>query len=155
MIWPQNTRTVILVAAGTLATNATATARLDTLGYDYATIEVVQGPSAATNSSAKWASLFFSEGDTTTAASSANITALVGTTNTSATSGFVIQGNNDNTTGIVHKFQIALNGRRRYLFLNGQPHQTNSTVFVKAELTRAQQSPDTDTERNVALTTIV
>ena len=150
MIFAQPTRTIPLLLPGTLATNATATAIIDTLGYDYLTVEVVQGASVATNSSARWASLFLSEGDTTTAASSVNIPAFIGTTNTSATSGFVIQPNNNNTTGIVQKLFVSLLGRRRYVFLNAQPHQTNSAVYAKAELSRAEQSPNTDANRNIA-----
>lgn len=150
MIFAQATKTIPLLPPGALGTAATATAIIDTLGYDYLTVEVVQGASVATNSSARWTSLFLSEGDTTTAASSVNIPAFVGTTNTSATSGFVIQPNNNTTNGIVQKLFVSLPGRRRYVFLNAQPHLTNNAVYAKAELSRAEQSPITDANRNIA-----
>lgn len=154
MIYSQHVKTVVLVPPGTLATNATATARVDTLGYDYATFTVIQGNAAGTNVSAKWASLSLSAGDTTNATSSTTLTDFVGSTNTAVTSGFVIQPNNNTSGGLVHEFQVDCRGKPRYLFFNGQPHATNNTVAVLCKLSRAEQAPVTDAQRGVALTVV-
>lgn len=154
MIASQNNRTVVLLGPGTLPTNATATARVDTLGYDYATVTVLQGPATATNSSARWASLFFSHGDSTSSTAATNIASLVGSTTTAATSGFVIAANNNTSTGIAQRFGIDLRGKGRYLFFSGQPHATNNNVAVVCELSRAEVSPSTDAQRGVGVSAL-
>jgi hypothetical protein len=61
---PPNNKTVVLLNA-TIATNATTSAMVDRLGFDYAMINVVMPPATATNSSAKWTVLKLQESDTT------------------------------------------------------------------------------------------
>ena len=124
---------VIMLAPLTTPTNAdTATARLDTLGYDWVGIYLQSGISDATT---KPTTLKLSAGATTTAASATDITAFVG----AGVGGFTIPAQ-DSTTPAVTAFEVDLRGRERYLFLTYAPAAVQNTA-VLAILSRAEKSP--------------
>jgi hypothetical protein len=139
---------------GTIATNATAAYTIDRLGFDYAKVKVAMAPASATNSADEFVVLKLMEGDTSDVSSAANITDFVGTTNSSATTGFVIQHHNSTANPQTHEFCVDCRGRKRYLFVVAQGDADNATIYVEAELSRAKQLPNSDTKRNVALTVI-
>lgn len=137
----------------TQATSATTSHRIDTLGYRYASLETWLPKATATNSSAKWGVLKVTEGDLTSLTSASAIVKLTGTTNTvtDATNGYVIAAHNNTSIPQVTKLQLDLRGRKRYLFLTVQAPDSHSTVLIKAQLTRGDQTPDTDALRGVGV----
>jgi len=156
MIYAQATKNVMLHGPATAATNATASARLDTLGFRYATIEAILPKATATNASAKWGVLKLTEADVTTVSSASALVAFTGTTNTvtDATNGYVIAAQNDTSLGQVTKLHVDCRARKRYLFVTYQAGDSHSTVVLKAELSRAEEMPNTDTERGVGVSAI-
>ena len=126
-----NLKPVVMLAPLTTPTNAnTATARLDTLGYDYAIIDVVQGISDATTVPS---TLKISEGATTTAASATDITALVG----GGVGGFTMVSPNTEAANVV-RFGVDLKARERYLFVTFSPASVHNTC-VLAQLTKGEK----------------
>jgi hypothetical protein len=153
MIWHQATKVMHSIPTTSCATNNTsALLTVDTLGYDYCTIDVGH-TTAATNASTKWTALTVYEHDTTTFATT--YTVVAGTTNTTASTGqFIINGFNGDTASTqtrITRIGIACNNaRRRYLSVVPAPGSTTySACFAMATLSRAKLAPDTTTEAYV------
>jgi hypothetical protein len=147
---------------GTIATDATSSALVDRLGYDYGIINVTMRPATATNSSAKWTVLKLQHSDTTTVGDAVNISGFIGTTNSTAATTvsaaeFVIPANNTTTAGggtsagggQTISLCKDLRGLKRYLFLNIQANASHQTANVSALLYKGEDMPVTTTERNV------
>lgn len=146
----QNSKSVIMTWA-TLSTSATSSSRVDRLGFEYADITVVMPVATATNSSAKWASCTILHGDSTAVSSATAVTALTGTTNSSTTSGFVIAAQNDTSNPQVTRLGVDCRGKGRYLFLQLQGAASHHTAYAIANLYTANELPDTDTKKGVAV----
>jgi hypothetical protein len=154
----------VILLNGTIATDATTSAVVDRLGFDYAKIKVVMRPATATNSSAKWTVLKILESDTTTFADAAAVSGLIGTTNATAATTvtaaeFVIPANNStvaaggtaqNGGGQQIDLTLDLRGRKRYLFAQIQANASHQTAYVGATLFKGEKFPVSVTERNVA-----
>ena len=155
MIYSQYAKEVVLEGPGTVASGATTSARLDTLGYKYAEIIAV-GPIASSTTSTtnhRFSVLYLSQGDSTAISSATSIAAFTGTTNTvtAATAQFLIVPNAVSTLGNIHKMGVDLRKNQgRYLFVTYQGNSSHSTCCITAKLYRGDQSPNTDTERGVA-----
>jgi len=135
---PGNSKSVLMLASVSSTVGETVTCRVDTLGYDFLSINLNLTSTAA--SSNKPTVLKVSHGATTTAASATDITALVGGTATSSTVGYVIPTANTNTTvPSVIKFNVDLRGKYRYLFLTTSV-ATTQTLTAWAELSRGEQA---------------
>lgn len=147
MATPNAGRKFLPLKVGTAATNATAGYSIDRLGYNYATINIAQSPSSATDSADKWVVLKVQEGDTTTAYS--DITAFTGSTNTSVTAGFVIQPTSNTASPTIQTIAIDLKNRKRYLNLILHPDANNGAHYAEAILERGETAPDTTTEQGV------
>lgn len=132
---------VVPLKVGTAATNATTHYTIDRLGYDLATIDVIQSPASATDSADKWVVLKVAHGDTTAVSSASDISAFVGSTATSVTSGFVIATTSNTSSPTTHRLQIDCRYRGRYLFLIVQPDANNGAFAAVASLSRARQTP--------------
>ena len=145
----QNTKSVVLVANSTIASDSTTSYSFDTRGFKYAVVDIV-AKATATNTTTKFGVLKVTESDDTTYGNGTAIVALTGTTNTvtDATNGFVINAHT-NTTGASTKLFIDLTGRKRYLFLTIQGGSSHSTITAKAELSLAEQAPDSVSERGL------
>lgn len=136
MIHAQNTKTVCLLSPTStlIATNATATASVDTLGYDYAVIDVYL--MSSTGGTANVATLDLAEADGTTYA---NITECVGDT------AYTIPDNPTAapTTASV-KFELNLKKRKRYLRISATPGLAGGQMITAiATLSRAEAAPTT------------
>lgn len=155
MISAQDLKEVGLVMA-TASTSATASARIDTLGFRYCSVEGWLPKATATNSSAKWGVFKLTEADLTTVSSATAIVAFTGTTNTvtDATNGYVIAAHNNTSDPQATKLMVDLRGRKRYLFVTYQSDASHSTVCVKAQLSRPEEMPNTDAERGVGVSAI-
>jgi len=145
--------------SGTVATNATTSAMVDRLGFNYAVVNVVMRPATATDSSAKWTVLKLQHSDTTAVSSASDISGFIGTTNSTAVSSgtateFVIPTNNNTVAmggtsaggGQTTTMCVDLRNLKRYLFLNIQGAASHQTVFAIANLFRAEQLPDSAAE---------
>lgn len=154
MIHSQYTKEVVLVGPGTVASNATASASVDTLGYRYATIDAYLSPatSAATATNHRWQVLFLAQGDSTAYSSATAIATFTGTTNTvtAATALFLIDQYSVSTVASQTRLGVDLKANRgRHLFVVYQGAASVSTALVKATLSNGEQFPNTDTERGV------
>jgi len=125
-----------------VATNSstTATLRLDTLGYDYASIDVVYGAvlAAGTNSAAAQ-TLTLKHSDS----ASSNYDVISGYPTvalpTAAASSVV--------SSIV-RFDVDMRGRKRYIEVDSSPN-TLATVVVVARLGKGEVGPATSAEKGV------
>jgi hypothetical protein len=154
----------VTMVNGTIATDATSSGMVDTLGYNYAIVNVTMRPATATNSSAKWTVLKLQHSDTTTASEATNISGFIGTTNSTAATTvsaaeFVIPANNVTVAsggtaatggGQTISFCKDLRGGKRYLFVNLQANASHQTANVSAILYKGEKLPVSTTERNVA-----
>lgn len=140
---------VLPLKVGTAATNATTHYTIDRLGFDLATIDVVQSPASATNSADQWAVLKVAHGETTAVSSASDISAFVGSTATSVTSGFTIATTSNTASPTAHRLQIDCRNRGRYLFLIVQPDANNGAFAATALLSRARTTPSSATEKGV------
>jgi hypothetical protein len=137
MIQGTDMRWLTVVAPQTVATNATASARIDLVDLgtpgDLAIVATMPAASA-TNASAKWTVLAIAAADTTTFSTSNTISGLVGTTNTTAAAGqFVLPGNNNTALGQKIILTVRNPGRfGRYFFIQYQGAASNNTVQIDA-----------------------
>lgn len=141
---------VVVLSQGTAATNATASTRVDTQGYDYAEFICV-GPVGATNASIQLAALDIYEADTTTYATTYGV--ISGSTATAVTSStqFVIPTVNSSTDYYCVKVGVSLPGHKRYLFAKLQPDDSTSYHLntLLCRLSRGKTTPDTTTEMGI------
>ena len=150
MIQAQNIRSVVFQGPLSVATNATSATTVDTLGYDYAMVDVIHGPATATNSSAKWTALQLEHGTTTDASNHTTIDGGVGTTNsTTAATQFVLPVHNDTSVGGMVRFFVDCSQYERYLRVELQATDSHDTVCQIAHLFRAKDVPDSTTDRGI------
>ena len=136
MNYLENSKTVVGDPCTSAATTATLT--LDTLGYDYASIEVVVAKSATpANTSASILNvLTLSQGDSTTAGSSV-YTVAVPAASVAVT----------NQASVV-RLDVDCRGKGRYLKIDATP-ATVLTTNIVARLGKGSNGPDTASEKNV------
>jgi hypothetical protein len=132
-------KTIVAVNAVSKTNGATASGIIDTLGFDWATIDVIATTADVISNSPTVCKL--QEADVTNATSFADITAFATPTipnaNTAATA--VLQNN--------YKFNVDCRARKRYLQAVYSP-QTTQTVTVIANLGRAESAPVTAAKAN-------
>jgi hypothetical protein len=132
----ENSKTVVGDPAASAATTATLT--LDTLGYDYASIEVIVAKSTtAANTAASILSvLTLSQGDAVTAGASV-YTVAVPAASVAVTS-----------QASVVRLDVDCRGKGRYLKIDATP-ATSLTTNIVARLGKGSNGPDTASEKNV------
>ena len=124
---PSESKVVKLFTPGTVAAASTSTGCVDTYGYDYCTIDVIDGAIASAATAVTY--LQVSESDTAMTAytDGTAIVALTGAAATSATAGFVLPSPSTCTvvpTGCNYRMNIDLRGRKRYMTLLFTPGVT-------------------------------
>jgi hypothetical protein len=149
MIHVQASKVALLAYGATVATNATTVNTIDTLGFDYAGIDVALPPASATNASATFSALKLTEGDTTVVSNSTSITGFTGGTD------LTIPVGNDTTNPLIARFLVDLRPRKRYLFVQTTCPTGYNTPVVRSELVRPEQAPITDAKRGLNLTTFI
>ena len=138
-MFPQS-KTDVFLQTTALTNGATGTAVLDTLGYDFAAIDLISTTSDNTTNNPSVLKL--GEGDTT--ASFADITAFVG----DGSGGFTIPAWHTNTTNAkALRFNVDLRHRKRYLQLTVSPLTTQSFTAV-AQLHSGEISPTSAADVN-------
>jgi hypothetical protein len=139
----EGTKTVVGTTSAT-NTQTTATLVLDTLGYDYASIDVVCGKvvAAGTASSAvRVLTLEQADAETGTYA------AIPSPYPTVAASGVTAAASSTNPS--VVRLDVDMRGKSRYLRVNATPN-SNSEVVVVARLGKAEEHPVTAAGKGVA-----
>jgi len=126
---------VALVSAST-ATNATATAAIDTRGYKY--LEVLVKCDTAASTTSNPAVLKLSQSDTTDATNYSDISGCVGDTD------FTI-ANAETTKTTYHDavFKVNLKGKKRYVKFSCTPAGAAQIVFATAVLSRGDKGAST------------
>lgn len=151
MIELQDYRSEVFWAPQALATNASASARIDlgTFNAHYVVVEI-EAPPATAGGSVKLQALTIGAANTTTFSTSNIISGLSGTTNSTAeTSEFVLSNCNDTAKNIT-RIGFDPSARGRYIFVQLQPPAgTFNTISVRALIGRMAQSPDSATEAGV------
>lgn len=128
----QNTKTVVVIKPQSLASSATATGIIDTLGFNEVAINALLDSAAAVTDNP--AVLSVAEGDTSTAFT--NVTGLVG----DATDGFTIP-NADTANPQVVRMNLDLRKRKRYLKVSVTPSTAGAQgVAIEATLGKAEDS---------------
>ena len=138
----ESTKTVASVSDADTATNATASHTIDTLGYDYASIDVIFEASTATADDVANA-LFLSQSDDNT--TFANITEFVG----GGTGGFTIPASSVTGAANIVRMNVDMRGKKRYLKVNATPAFATRVVSV-ARLGKAEVGPVSASEVGVA-----
>lgn len=135
MLHLASTKTVAKIGTGDTTTSQTATHTIDTLGYGYASIDVVFEPAAATTD-AICTALKVEESDAS-GSGFANITELVG----GGTGGFTIPTSGSKTADSnVVRLNLDLRSHKRYLKVSATPVAA-SVVATVVRLGRAEVSP--------------
>jgi hypothetical protein len=127
----EGTKTVV---GSAVATNSSTTAllRLDTLGYDYASIDVVYGKvAAAGTASAVAQTLTILHSDL----ASSEYGAVAGYPTVSLPTGAA-----STNEGSVVRFDVDMRGKKRYIEVKSSPN-TDATVTVVARLGKGEQHP--------------
>jgi hypothetical protein len=127
----QNTATIVVIKPTSLATTATATGNVDTLGVEEVAINVQLDSVAAPTSNP--VVLKVSEADDTETTSFANITELVGDT------AFTIPLADGSDPQNI-RFNIDCRARKRYLKVSLTPAGTTQLIAVSATLGKAKDS---------------
>lgn len=136
MIHSQATKGVLVIAPVSVATNATATGNIDTLGFDYASIDI-----ALASHSASPTVLDLMESNDTNASNFATVSPFTGGT------GFTIPtapGTNASNVLLI-RFNVDLKARKRYLRVRTTSGAA-TLASVTARLSRAEQSPTSDAQ---------
>lgn len=132
-------KTVALFSAST--TNAaTASGIVDTKGYSYAVIELIE--SASNDTTNNCSVLKVGEGDTSS--SFTNVSGLVGDTD------FTIPASVTAGVQVVAQMRVDLRGRKRYLQLSASPVTTQVLTGV-VHLYRGEEAPVSATDANVGV----
>jgi hypothetical protein len=130
-----------------VASTATTTCQFDTIGYDFAIIDILSGTQATTD--AAITTITLKESDDTTATNFAAITAFTGAAATSTSAGFAIPAVTVTGNGAGIQMQIDLRKRKRYLQLNMTPG-TTLVMSAVVSLGRPEQSPLTAAQKSVS-----
>lgn len=137
-----STKTVIPIEAVTTTAGTALTGNIDTKGYDYLVLNVIQGTQSATT---KPTALKLSECDTTVVSSFADISGAVGGTD------FTIPESYTSTTSgqWAVKFNVDLRHRKRYIKVS---HTTGTVTYASSVglLLRGASDPTSATAANCA-----
>ena len=120
--------------------SATHSLEIDTLGFEYASIDLVFSPftSAAATAATAATVIRLAHSDTTGTAAQSNISGFVSGTDFTVAAGAT--STSGSATGYVHRFDVDLRGRRRYLTVYATPVSTVGVITV-ARLSKAEASP--------------
>ena len=129
----EGSKTDAKLSNGDIATNATHQQSIDTLGFDYASIDVCFEPvvAAGTNSAVAVA-LKLQQGDTTSSYS--DVSGFVGGTS------FTIPTPSDTNSTSVVRFNVDMRGKKRYLNVYATPNAASPVVSV-ARLGKPEEAP--------------
>ena len=144
MIHAAMTKSAVAGKASVYTSSQTNTLTLDTLGFDYASIDVIYASQVSTSSVAQ--TLTLRQGD----ASNAVTETVTGFTGTLAPAAYA--GQTVTSTMTVSRIEVDLRGKKRYIAVATSPN-TDNTVVIAARLSRAEEGPYDATTKGVRLNT--
>lgn len=121
-------KSLIAISPTSTTNGATTTGSIDTLGYDFAVIDVMA--TTSNNTTNNFSVLTLAEGDTTAAYTA------VSTGDTD----FTIPAADTASAAVVAQFRVDLRARKRYLKLSASP-VTTQTIWSQAQLFRGDAAP--------------
>jgi hypothetical protein len=143
MIHLASTKSVASGKAAVFTSSQTNTLTLDTLGFDYASIDVIFGPAASTSSVSQ--TLTLKQGDTSSPTE--DVTGFTGSLRPA-----IYAGQTVSTTMTISRLEVDLRGKKRYLEVKATPN-TDVTIVIAARLGRGEEGPYNAATKNVALDT--
>jgi len=138
------TKSVVAGKGSVYTSSQTNTMTLDTLGYDYASIDVIFGPAASTSNVAQ--TLTLKQGDTSNAATE-NVTGFTGDLKPA-----IYAGQTVTDTMTVSRLEVDCRGKKRYLAVAASPN-TDTVIVIAARLSRGEEGPYDATTKGVRLNT--
>ncbi|HEG43237.1 MAG TPA: hypothetical protein ENH94_04215 [Phycisphaerales bacterium] len=138
---PSNSKTIPMFAGITMTSAGTVFGTVDTLGFDYLTVDLVAGSGAAASTAV--ATMRMAEDDTLLTAHTAGdaLTQFVGAAAVSTSAGFVLPALSS-TKQNVYRFNMDLKGRKRYISINFAPELQTVGVGCNAVLHRVADGAD-------------
>ena len=143
MIHLASTKSVASGKAAVFTSRQTNTLTLDTLGFDYASIDVIFGPAASTSSVSQ--TLTLKQGDTSSPTE--DVTGFTGDLKPAAYAGQTVT-----TAMTISRIEVDLRGKKRYLAVNASPN-TDTVIVIAARLGRGEEGPYNAATKNVAVNT--
>jgi hypothetical protein len=143
MIHLASTKSVASGKAAVFTSSQTNTLTLDTLGFDYASIDVIFGPAASTSSVSQ--TLTLKQGDTSSPTE--DVAGFTGSLRPA-----IYAGQTVSTTMTISRLEVDLRGKKRYLEVKATPN-TDVTIVIAARLGRGEEGPYNAATKNVALDT--
>ena len=143
MIHLASTKSVASGKAAVCTSSQTNTLTLDTLGFDYASIDVIFGPAASTSSVSQ--TLTLKQGDTSSPTE--DVTGFTGSLRPAAYAGQTVT-----TAMTISRIEVDLRGKKRYLAVNASPN-TDTVIVIAARLGRGEEGPYNAATKNVAVNT--
>jgi hypothetical protein len=131
-----NTKTVVSLLGTGVTNGATVTANIDTLGFKFASVQLLTGTADVVSNTPSVLKL--SQSDTTDSTNFANLTPFVGGTD------FTI-ANADTSNANIFTFNVDMRGRKRYLKLTTSPRTTQQCIMV-ARLSNGETAVDSATD---------
>ena len=131
----QNTKTVNVIKQGSIATNASATGVIDTLGFDEVAIDVWLDSAASTSNVIGTCKV--QECDTSNGTFT-DIVALTGGTATSTSVGFVLPTAVSTNVGQVYRLNVDCRGKKRWLKPIVTPPNAALIIGLTATLGKAE-----------------
>jgi hypothetical protein len=144
MIHVAATKSVVSGKASVYTSSQTNTLTLDTLGFDYASIDVIYGPAASTSSVAQ--TLTLRQGDASNAVTE-TVAGFTGDMKPAAYAGQTVS-----TTMTISRLEVDCRGKKRYLAIATSPN-TDTVVVIAARLSRGEESPYNATTKGVSVNT--
>ena len=138
MNFVEMTKSVAAGKGSVYTSSQTNTLTLDTLGFEYASIDVIYGPAASTSSVAQTLTLQQSDSAST---DYGNVTGFTGDLKPAAYAGQTVT---DTMTTV--RLDVDMRGKKRYLRVATSPN-TDTVIVVAARLSKAEEgSYDTTTK---------
>ena len=143
MIHAASSKSVIKASAATTALDGTYSHEIDTLGFAYATVDVVFSPFTAAASPA--ATVLRLAASDASGSGQTNLSGFVGGTDFTVANGTTTGSGNN---GHVTRFNVDLRGRPRYLTVYATP-KVASVVSTVAHLSRGDEAVHNATDAGV------
>lgn len=144
---PQGKAIVAVNAVSATAAGTVTSGVIDTLGYDFATIDIWATTQSASTQAGSPSILKLQEADNTSATSFVDVVGFRGGSATATNIDFVV--GIGVTSGInSYKFNVDTRARKRYLSVVVSP-TTSQTVYSIANLFKGEQAPISATKANV------
>ncbi len=149
MTTPQLKSVIAINAVSATNAGTVTSANIDTLGYDWATIDVWATTQSASTQAGSPSVLKIQESDTTVVTSFADITNFRGGSATATNVDFVVGiGYITTNSANSYKFNVDCRSRKRYLSVVVSP-TTSQTFYAVANLGRGETAPVTAAKANV------